>query len=227
MLETADTGTSVPTGRRPLALLAVLATAGARGLSRDKVTALFCPERDTERGRNSLSQVISALRRDLGAEDLVVGTSEIRLNPNVIASDVAEFELSLEHFVNAPSLRRKVVDAWNLHWVIRRLGELHEAGGDTADAVKYYEMFAELWNNADPSSSPRSRKPSRASPDSRRTEDRPPNVLLRLQAIHGSGCAGMAAARVQQSMGVRQQHSSQGRRDASDLLRPSRRCNES
>jgi DNA-binding SARP family transcriptional activator len=95
-LESANTGAPVPMGRRPLGLLAILATAGARGLSRDKVTALLWPERDTDRSRNSLSQVLSALRRDLGAEDLVVGTSEIRLNPNAIDSDVTEFELSLE-----------------------------------------------------------------------------------------------------------------------------------
>ena len=95
-LETADAGTALSTGRRPLALLAVLAAAGARGLSRDKVTALLWPERDTDRSRNSLSQLLSAVRRDLAAEDLVAGTSDIRLNPNVITSDVAEFELSLE-----------------------------------------------------------------------------------------------------------------------------------
>jgi DNA-binding SARP family transcriptional activator len=95
-LETADARTALSTGRRPLALLAVLAAAGARGLSRDKVTALLWPERDTDRSRNSLSQLLSAVRRDLAAEDLVAGTSDIRLNPNVITSDVAEFELSLE-----------------------------------------------------------------------------------------------------------------------------------
>jgi DNA-binding SARP family transcriptional activator/tetratricopeptide (TPR) repeat protein len=75
--------------------LAVLATA-ARGLSRDKVTVLLWPERDTDRARNSLSQVLSALRRDLGAEALVVGTAEIRLNNDVITSDVTEFERSLD-----------------------------------------------------------------------------------------------------------------------------------
>jgi eukaryotic-like serine/threonine-protein kinase len=61
---------------------------------------------------------------------------------------------TLEHFVNAPSLRRKVVDAWNLHWVLRRLGELHEARGDSADALKYYQMFVDLWKNADPELQP-------------------------------------------------------------------------
>jgi tetratricopeptide (TPR) repeat protein len=60
----------------------------------------------------------------------------------------------LEHFVKGPSLRRKVVDAWHLHWALRRLGELHEARGDSADAVKYYQMFVDLWKNADPELQP-------------------------------------------------------------------------
>ena len=96
-LESIDAGPVPHTGRRPLALLALLAAAGPRGLSRDKVTALLWPERDTEHGRNSLSQVLSTLRRDLGADDTTLGASEIRLNPDVVTSDVEEFESSLAH----------------------------------------------------------------------------------------------------------------------------------
>lgn len=78
--------------RRPLALLALLAIAGQRGLSREKVVAMLWPETDEEHGRNSLSQAMSALRRDMTADDLVAGGSEIRLNPDAITSDVDEFE---------------------------------------------------------------------------------------------------------------------------------------
>ena len=94
-LETADLGDARRIGRRPLALLAVLAASGPRGLSRDKLTALLWPERDSEHSRNSLSQLLSGLRRDLGAEDLIGGTLEVRLNGDVIASDVEEFEQAL------------------------------------------------------------------------------------------------------------------------------------
>jgi hypothetical protein len=62
---------AMPKGRRTLALLALLAKSGSRGLSRDKVTALLWPDSDAERGRNSLSQVLSSLRRDVGPGDLV------------------------------------------------------------------------------------------------------------------------------------------------------------
>jgi len=83
---------AVAARRRPLALLAMLAIAGERGLSREKVVALLWPESDEEHGRNSLSQALAALRRDMAADDLVVGTPELRLNPSLISSDVGEFE---------------------------------------------------------------------------------------------------------------------------------------
>jgi DNA-binding SARP family transcriptional activator/TolB-like protein/Tfp pilus assembly protein PilF len=78
--------------RRPLALLALLAVNGGRGLSRDTIVALLWPESEPERGRNSLSQVISGLRRELGADDLLLGTAELRVNTDVLACDVIEFE---------------------------------------------------------------------------------------------------------------------------------------
>jgi hypothetical protein len=39
--------------------------------------------------------------------------------------------------------------------VQRRLGELYEAKGDTANAVAHYRAFVELWKNADPELQPR------------------------------------------------------------------------
>jgi DNA-binding SARP family transcriptional activator len=78
--------------RRPLALLALLAVAGRRGLSRDKIVALLWPESDAEHGRNSLSQVMSLLRRELASDDVLRGTAELRVNADVLACDVIEFE---------------------------------------------------------------------------------------------------------------------------------------
>ena len=78
--------------RRPLALLALLAVKGRRGLSRDNVIALLWPDSDADHGRNSLSQAISVLRRELGADDVLLGTTELRVNPDVLACDVIEFE---------------------------------------------------------------------------------------------------------------------------------------
>ena len=82
-------------GRRPLALMALLAVAGARGVRRDKVIALLWPDSDEERARNSLSQALSSLRRSLGADAIVAGPIDLQLTPDVIASDVQEFEAAL------------------------------------------------------------------------------------------------------------------------------------
>jgi tetratricopeptide (TPR) repeat protein len=38
--------------------------------------------------------------------------------------------------------------------VLRRLGELHEARGDRAKAMEYYNQFVELWKDADTSLQP-------------------------------------------------------------------------
>src|SRR5438874_9748612 len=74
--------------RRPLALLALLAVAGPRGVSRDKLVAFLWPDSGDERARNSLSQALSSLRRELGIDQLVLGSAELRLNPELITSDV-------------------------------------------------------------------------------------------------------------------------------------------
>ena len=81
--------------RRRLALLARLAAAGQRGVSRDSLAALLWPESDEERARHTLRQWLSLLRRDLGVENLLLGTAELRLNPQIITSDVGEMREAL------------------------------------------------------------------------------------------------------------------------------------
>lgn len=78
---------------RRLAVLAVLARAGDRGATRDTLVALLWPDAaDEDRARRNLTQALYALRRDLGSEEAIIGLKEIRLNPDIIASDLAEFE---------------------------------------------------------------------------------------------------------------------------------------
>ena len=96
---TGDAGplTGAAQQRRRLALLSALAIAGDRGMSRDRLLALLWPEQDTASGRQALSQALYALRRATGAESLVhgVGAEELRLNPEAISSDVADFEAAV------------------------------------------------------------------------------------------------------------------------------------
>src|SRR5437762_2037413 len=80
---------------RCLEYSALLAAAGKNGLSRDKVIAYLWPDSDTEHGRNLLKQACFALRRDLQQPDLFLGTTELRLNLDVLTSDAQAFEDAL------------------------------------------------------------------------------------------------------------------------------------
>jgi DNA-binding SARP family transcriptional activator/TolB-like protein len=80
---------------RRLAVLAVLARAGERGVTRDKLLALLWPDAADEPGRRALAQALYALRRDLGSEDAFLGTKDVRLNPDLIGSDVGDFDAAL------------------------------------------------------------------------------------------------------------------------------------
>lgn len=73
---------------QPLALLAVLACAGERGLARDKLVALFWPESPPERAAHRLNQLVHSVRRRLGADDPLTGTGDLRLDPDRIACDL-------------------------------------------------------------------------------------------------------------------------------------------
>ena len=64
-------------------------------MTRARLLGLLWPETDEARGRQVLSQALYALRRDSGGQSLVTGPSEtLRLNPDVITSDVGEFLLA-------------------------------------------------------------------------------------------------------------------------------------
>ena len=160
--------TTVASRRKPLALLALLAVAGDRGMSRDKLMAYFWPDADIELARTALRQTLYSLRRDLKASDLFVGSSDIRLNPEVITSDVALFEGLLDrndreaavalyagpfldgfHLSNAPEFERwqeagrSRYDAQvraALQWLAGAAGR----SGDHIAAVRWWTRLTEL-----------------------------------------------------------------------------------
>ena len=88
--------TGAATQRRRLAILALLAVSREAGLSRDKLVAYLWPERDAERARHVLNQLLYAQRRQFGEEGLFLGQKTLRLNPAVIWTDVAGFEQALD-----------------------------------------------------------------------------------------------------------------------------------
>jgi DNA-binding SARP family transcriptional activator len=78
--------------RHRLGLLALLAGAHPRALSRDKLIAWLWPERDSERARGLLNQAVHVLRRTLGTEAILSAGDDLQLNPQVVACDLIAFE---------------------------------------------------------------------------------------------------------------------------------------
>lgn len=81
--------------RKPLALVALLAVAGNRGITRDKAGAYLWADGKPERVRGVLKQTLYSLKRDLKEPDLILGSSDLRLNPEVIETDIAAFEAAV------------------------------------------------------------------------------------------------------------------------------------
>ena len=77
--------------RKGLALLAILAAGGELGVSRETVLACLWPESDEERARTSLKQLVHSVRQRLGEPGLLLPATTLRLNPDRISSDVADF----------------------------------------------------------------------------------------------------------------------------------------
>src|SRR5262249_5622824 len=70
--------------RRQLALLALLASAGERGLTRDQLLVRLWGDSVEEKARHSLDQAISELRKALGKDAIVRAGAGLRLNPSLI-----------------------------------------------------------------------------------------------------------------------------------------------
>ena len=87
---------SPPPRLRPqrLAILCVLASAGDRGVSRERMSGLFWPDADEERARHSLRQALYSLRQEIGAE-VVQSDTILSLDRSALGSDVSDFRTAL------------------------------------------------------------------------------------------------------------------------------------
>jgi len=79
---------------RSLALLAICAVAGAKGVSRERVLGVLWPDSHPDRARHALSQTLYNVRREVGAE-VIVSSPELRLDPRLISSDVDDFLVAI------------------------------------------------------------------------------------------------------------------------------------
>lgn len=152
--------------RNRLAILAVIAAAGERGVSRDRLHSLFWPDSDTERARGALNQSLFAIRRDAAERDVVQGTAEIRLNPAIIRCDLALFSEAISAgdfegavsqyggpFLDGTYIRDSAeFERWveqererhanQFREALRRLGDKAAAAGDMAACLNWRLRFA-------------------------------------------------------------------------------------
>ncbi len=153
--------------RRRLAVLAVLATAGERGMSRARLLGFLWPEVDEARGRQALSQALYALRRDSGVS-LVDGGEDIRLDARAIESDVGDLAAAViarddervaalhvgpflegVYLNDAPDFERWVDErrarfATRAQESLERLAAHADRTGDRAAAVRWWQRLTEL-----------------------------------------------------------------------------------
>ncbi|MEO5816087.1 MAG: BTAD domain-containing putative transcriptional regulator [Gemmatimonadaceae bacterium] len=82
--------------RRTLALLTLVAASGDAGLSRDKIVGMLWPDVEAERARHSLTQALYAARRALRCDELFIVGNDVRIDAELMTSDVRELEASID-----------------------------------------------------------------------------------------------------------------------------------
>ena len=152
--------------RRRLALLALLAASAPRGISRERLAAYLFPEANAARARGALSDALHGVRKALGRDAVITVGDELRLDPTVVGSDVAEFEAALAagdlpravslyqgpfldgFFVSdAPEFERWVAakrESFGRKYaeVLEALARQREAAGDPAAQVQWLRKLA-------------------------------------------------------------------------------------
>ena len=88
-------GSVVAEQRRRIALLSLIAAGRGQGVSRDKLVAYLSPESPAESARHALQQLVYYVRQQAG-DDVFIGVDPLRLNPEIVTSDVLDFEEATE-----------------------------------------------------------------------------------------------------------------------------------
>src|SRR5438128_2201258 len=152
-------------------LLAHLALSGAggprrqRSLLREELANKLWPESDPQASRTSLRHALSLVRRVLepygvpSGAVLIADRTTVRLNPDAVTTDVAEFEAALQAAVQAPNHKERtrcLAQAVNLYqgellagyyepWVLEEQGWLTERYfGALAQLLALLEQAGEL-----------------------------------------------------------------------------------
>ena len=154
--------------RKGLALLSLLAAAGDRGMSREVLLAYLWSDSDEERARTSLKQLVHSLRTQLQSPDLLLPSAELRLNGEVVTSDVFDFREAVRRNDNETAASLYVgpfLEGFHLkssgelgEWIANERGELERlaaraltalaeeaaARGDGRTAVDWWRRVAQI-----------------------------------------------------------------------------------
>jgi DNA-binding SARP family transcriptional activator len=154
--------------KRRLALLALLATAPLRALSRDKVMGLLWPDKDEDQARHLLSVAVYEIRKELGEDVLQSRGDDLVLDATLLGSDLDDLRLAVEEgnldratalyagpFLDGFFLSGSTAfDQWveqerdrvahDICGAFEDLAERLEAGGDVLKAVDAWRRLAAL-----------------------------------------------------------------------------------
>ena len=153
--------------RRRLALLALVASAKSQGVSRDKLTACFWPEEDREHARHFLADSLFTIRKAVGKDVLLSAGSDIRLNYDIVDTDVRQFEDAIargDHLSAIALYQGPFLDGFFVsdapdfdRWAdsererlaalygkcVERVAQDHEARGEYKSAADWWKRLAE------------------------------------------------------------------------------------
>jgi DNA-binding SARP family transcriptional activator/TolB-like protein len=90
--------------KRRVGLLAILAVAGPRGISRERIQSYLWPESASARSRHALDQLLYATARALDAKPFLSSGGELRLDASVVRSDVCGFEEAMRRHDRAAAV---------------------------------------------------------------------------------------------------------------------------
>ena len=82
---------------KPLAVFLYLALQPGGGCRRDSLLAIFWPESDGRRARNSLSKTLGRLRSRLGADVMYADSQEVGIVPGAVRTDVDSMRMAVRH----------------------------------------------------------------------------------------------------------------------------------
>jgi DNA-binding SARP family transcriptional activator len=81
--------------RRLIAMLALLSSAGERGIGRGRIAAAFWPDARDANARNDLKQLVFVARRTISADVFVPDVNTLIVNSAVLPSDVEAFHRAI------------------------------------------------------------------------------------------------------------------------------------